>query len=186
MLVCSIFSGWHRNFFVLPVVCMWKLQKYYHYIPYESKDVSEVRTKRSGKLLLYIFSLERTRHRVEGKKWSPRTLKALSWNISLILPPTTSYDPRVIKAIYHYIYGFPTALHSPFTVITFIHPLLLHIHSTFIHYWFILPPFSLFPMHPYGYLLGSLLGFCLEVYASQPWWATAAPLWCPTTAVPPQ
>ena len=112
MLVCSIFSGWHRNFFVLPVVCMWKLQKYYHYIPYESKDVSEVRTKRSGKLLLYIFSLERTRHRVEGKKWSPRTLKALSWNISLILPPTTSYDPRVIKAIYHYIYGFPTALHS--------------------------------------------------------------------------
>ena len=30
-----------------------------------------------------------------------------------------------------------------------------------------------------------LLGFCLEVYASQPWWTPAAPLWCPTTAVPP-
>ena len=26
---------------------------------------------------------------------------------------------------------------------------------------------------------------CLEVYAAQLWWTTAAPLWCPTTAVPP-
>ena len=31
---------------------------------------------------------------------------------------------------------------------------------------------------------GKLLN-CL-IYASQPWWTTAAPLWCPTTAVPPQ
>ena len=34
-------------------------------------------------------------------------------------------------------------------------------------------------------IIGFLFFVCLKDYASQSWWTTAAPLWCPTTAVPP-